>query len=200
MKKHLLILLFSFVVLSTSLLAQIELTIVGGINISKVKYNDNAVDNDVVISNKPGFIIGIETIAGPFNIGGNYIQRGVNYEFTDEYLGELTQKDNFNYLSGYLLYPVSIQKKFALFGGCQLGKALGGTQVLEGDDISDSNVLKADEFNLDFGLLLGADFMLNINIGVRASYYIGLSDIAEGVPTNNNLKNRGIGLCLLYKL
>ena len=200
MKKYLFILLFITTVQTANLLAQMELTIVGGVNLATVKYNDNAVDNNIDISTKSGFILGIETVGGPFIIGGNFIQRGTNYTVNDEDYGEITQKDNFNYLSGYLLYPISIQKKLSIFGGCQLGKGIGGTQVADGDDISGSNVLKADDFNLDFGLLFGADYMINSSIGLRALYFIGLSDVAEGIPANSNFKNRGIGLCLLYKL
>lgn len=200
MKILFLILLFSFVVLSTSLLAQIELTLVGGLNLSSVKCNDNTVDNYVDFSVKSGLLIGVETIGGPFIIGGVYIQRGVKSKYNDIYYGEITQTDTYNYLSGYLLYPVSIQKQLSIFGGCQLGKSIGGTLEAEGEDFSGSTVMKAEDFNLDFGFLFGADVMLNMNIGLRGSYFVGLSDVMEGVPSNYNFKNRGIGICLLYKI
>ena len=88
----------------------------------------------------------------------------------------------------------------SVFGGCQLGKGIGGTLEAEWDGNSDSHVLKAEDFYLDFGLLFGADIMFNSSVGIRGSYYIGLSDVAEGEPSNSNFKNRGIGICLLYKI
>ena len=81
MKKHFLILLFITVVLTTNLVAQIELTIVGGANLATVKYNDNTVDNEVDISMKTGLILGVETVGGPFIVGGSFTQRGATFKF-----------------------------------------------------------------------------------------------------------------------
>jgi len=199
MKKQLLILLFITVVLTTNLLAQIELTIVGGVNLATIKYNDNSVDNNVDISMKSGLIIGLETVGGPFIVGGAFTQRGANFK-TEFYGNEFEGSDTYNYITGYILYPVAVQNVLSLFGGCQLGKSIGGTAKYEDDYDSETYDLKAEDFTLDIGLLFGADFMLNSNVGARASYFIGLSDVIDGVVADNNFKNRGIGFCLLYKL
>jgi hypothetical protein len=42
--------------------------------------------------------------------------------------------------------------------------------------------------------------MLNANMGVRASYYLGLADVVEDTDSDLNWKNTGIGILLLVKL
>ncbi len=199
MKKLFIITLFVTLALAINLSAQIDLTLVGGLNLSTVKYNDNNADNYVDISMRTGFILGVETVGGPFVIGGEFVQRGANVK-SKVYDSE--GSDTYNYLSGYLLYPVSIQKQLSVFGGCQLGKFIGGTSEIKWNGDSDSVDLEAEDFALDFGLLFGADVMLNSSVGVRGSYYIGLSNVigVEGYPSDANYKNSGIGICLLFKI
>jgi len=197
MKKQLLILLFITTVLAANLSAQMELTLVGGANLATVKYNDNTVDNYVDISMKSGLIIGLETVGGPFIIGGSFTQRGAIFKIDSS---NFEGTDTYNYITGYFLYPVAVQNILSVFGGCQIGKSIGGTATYEDNYDSETYDLKAEDFTLDFGLLFGADFMFNSNVGARASYFIGLSDVIDGLTSDNNFKNRGIGLCLLYKL
>ncbi len=197
MKKLFFLLLLIAGVFAASLFAQVELTIVGGLNLSTVKYNDNTVDNYVDISMKSGMILGVEAVSGPLIIGGSFIQRGANFKASQF---DFEGSDTYNYLSVYLLYPVSIQKQISIFGGCQLGKGLNGTAKSEYYGDSETFDLKAEDFKIDFGLSFGADFMFSTTVGARASYYIGLADVAEGVTSTNNFKNRGIEICLLYKI
>jgi len=49
---------------------------------------------------------------------------------------------------------------------------------------------------LEYGLFLGGDYMINEKIGVRASYFKGLSDIFEGASTKNNT----ISVSLLFNI
>ena len=202
MKKLFIISLFIFLVLAANLFAQIDLTLVGGLNLSTVKFNDNNADNDIDLPMKSGFILGIETKGGPFIIGGSFIQRGMIMKGDDEYGGNITLTQTYNYLSGYLLYPISIQKQLSVFGGCQLGKFIGGTAERKWDGDSDSIDLETEKYALDFGILFGADFMFNSSVGVRGSYYIGLSNVIgiDEYPSNYNWKNRGIEISLLYKI
>jgi hypothetical protein len=37
-------------------------------------------------------------------------------------------------------------------------------------------------------------------MGIRASYYLGLADVIKDADSDLNLKNRGIGISLLYSL
>ena len=62
MKKVFIITLFIAVVFAVNLFAQTDVTLVGGLNFSTVKYNDNTVDDNVDISTKSGFVLGIEAI------------------------------------------------------------------------------------------------------------------------------------------
>ena len=199
MKKLLVTLLFVTVILATTLFAQSEVNLVGGLNLSTVKYNDNTVDDYADISMKSGFILGIETISGAFVIGGSFIQRGANIKIGSE---DFEGSDTYNYLSGYVHYNIPIQKQLSVFGGCQLGKFIGGTSKFEWNGSSGSFDLEAENFAIDFGLLFGADVMFNSSIGLRGSYYLGLVDVISiaSVSSNENYKNRGIGICLLYKI
>ena len=63
MKKSLTILL-----LVTGLFAQGGFTIVGGLNMGSIKYNDSDVADEVDVSMKMGFSIGAETMAGPLKL------------------------------------------------------------------------------------------------------------------------------------
>ena len=47
---------------------------------------------------------------------------------------------------------------------------------------------------------MGVDYSINANMGVRASYYLGLADVAEDVDSDFNYNNTGIGVSLLYKM
>lgn len=196
MKKLLITLLFVSGILTTGLLAQTETTIIGGLNFGSVKFNNNNYNDEIDISMKSGFTFGVESLEKVFIIGGAFDQRGANFKDKDS---DVKISHTYNYLSGYILIPISIQKELTVFGGCQLGKALGGKSVIKDGGYSDSISLKVTDFILDFGLLFGVDYMFNSTIGARASYFIGLVDVLTNEPLNN-YKNRGIGICLLYKI
>ena len=60
--------------------------------------------------------------------------------------------------------------------------------------------IDADGFGIDAGLLVGASFMLNEKFGIRASYYLGLTDVAKDGAADENYKNNTISLSALMKL
>ena len=199
MKKLLLTSIFVTGILATSLFAQRGFTLVGGLNLGSIKYNNDNVDNDVDISTKTGLILGVESTGGPLNMGVAYIQRGA--KFKAEFLyDDIRIIETYNYLSGYVIIPISIQKVLSVFGGGQIGICLGGTSEMESGGESMTYDLEGEDFAIDLGLLFGADYMFNTNIGIRASYYLGLADVADGVESNYNFKNRGIAINLLYKI
>jgi len=190
MKKSLTILL-----LVTGLFAQGGITIVGGLNMGSIKYNDSDLADLIDISMKMGLSVGAETMAGPLKVGGAFVQRGTNSSI--EILGEKIEGSNtYNYLSGYALYPYAIQEGLSAFGGLQAGFYLSGSGEVEGESYD----LESDDIGLDYGLLLGVDYMLNTNMGIRASYYLGLADVVKDADSDLNFKNRGIGISLLYSL
>ena len=193
MKKSLIIML-----LVTGLSAQGGFTIVGGLNMGSTKFNDSDIADEIDLFLKLGLSVGAETMVGSFKVGGAFVQRGSKLEI-DLFDEKLEGSDTYNYLTGYGLYPYSINEGLAVFGGFQLGTFIGGKSEITFLGESESEDLEADNFALDYGLLLGVDYMVNANIGVRASYYLGLADVAKDVESDLNFKNTGIGIALLYK-
>ena len=185
--------------LVTGLFAQGGFTIVGGLNMGSIKYNDSDIADEVDISMKMGFSVGAETMAGPLKVGGAFVQRGANVE-VDVYGAKLEGSDTYNYISGYGLYPFSIQEGLVAFAGLQLGKCIGGKTEISFAGESESEDLEGEDFALDYGLLLGVDYSINANMGVRASYYLGLADVADDLDSDFNYKNTGIGISILYKM
>lgn len=179
----------------TGLYAQGGFTFVGGINMASVKYNDSDIQDEVDISMKMGINVGIESAGGPLTVGLAYVQRGAEVGL-DIFGQHISGSDTYNYLTAYIIYPHTIQEGLSAFGGLQMGKCLGGEAELEGE----SDNLDGADFKLDYGLLVGANIMLNQNIGIRGSYYLGFADVAKDFDSDENWKNRGIGLTLLYKM
>jgi len=110
-----------------------------------------------------------------------------------------------NYLTLHAVYPYAIQEKITVFGGIQLGNGINGEakikQLISGSGLFDGTSVDSEEWDaedmeLEYGLFLGGDYMINEKIGVRASYFKGLSDIFEGASTKNNT----ISVSLLYNI
>ena len=123
-----------------------------------------------------------------------------------------------NYLTLHAVYPYAIQEKITVFGGVQLGNGLGGDAKLKVSrkdavvgDLSqmiidmvgvwdyeevDTEEIEAEDMELDYGLFLGVDYMINEKIGLRASYFKGLSDIFE----ESTIKNNTMSVSLLFIL
>jgi len=197
LKKLLVTLLFVTGIFTIGLFAKINFTVVGGLNRGFIEYNDDYRNDANRIAMKTGVTLGIETTIEHFIIGAAFIQQGTSYKAGAlDHIGSYT----FNYLSGYILGKLKYQKVLSGFSGFQLGKGLNGTQEGEVDNSLGSGDFKAEDFNLDFGLILGADIMFSSHIGFRASYYIGLIDILNEVLSNYNIKQRSVGICLIYKI
>lgn len=187
------------ILLITGLFAQGGFTFVGGLNMATIQYNDSDVGDAIDVSTNMVLNIGAEAMAGPLKVGGAFVQRGAKFEM--ELLGiKVEGSDIYNYLSVYGIYPLLIQEGLSAFGGLQLGYGIGGTAKLKILGESDSEKIDGDALALDYGLLLGVDFMLNANMGIRASYYLGLADVAKDITSDINYKNRGIGINILYKM
>ena len=60
----------------------------------------------------------------------------------------------------------------------------------------DTEDIDAEDMDLEYGLFLGGDFMINKKIGIRASYFKALSEIVEDAKTKNNT----LSISLLYHL
>ena len=126
-----------------------------------------------------------------FGVGLN--QRGVKLNQQVSDMGVTVSADGqqtLNYLTLHAIYPYEIQEIITVFGGIQLGNGIGGeTKVkhvisgsgyLDGTSV-DTEDIDAEDMDLEYGLFLGGDFMINEKIGIRASYFKALSDIVEAV-------------------
>lgn len=194
MKKLLAALIFVTGILTTGLFAKNEITFSGGINLGNLGYDSGNGLRDT--SMKPGPTFGFEFLKGPIIFGAAYVRRGGNWEINSIDYAESISLD---YLTGYVLFNIPIAKDFSGIFGCQFGECMGGTINYEYDDVTGSVILYTDAFNLDFGIIFGADYMFNSKIGARVSYYAGYTGVYAS-ETSNNFKNSGIGLCLLFKI
>ena len=190
----------------SAMFAQSGLTVVGGLNQSKQTIEEDADDLDINYMN--GYNLYVERSFGVARFGVGLNQRGVKLNQAVSDMGVTVSMDGeqtLNYLTFHAIYPYEIQEKITVFGGIQLGNGIGGEvkikQVISGSGLFDGTSVDTEDIvtedmDLEYGLFLGGDYMINEKIGVRASYFKGLSDIAEDDETKNNT----ISVSLLFKL
>ena len=190
----------------SAMFAQSGLTVVGGLNQSKQTIEEDADDLDIDYMN--GYNLYVERSFGVARFGVGLNQRGVklNQEVSD--MGVTVSADgeqSLNYLTLHAIYPYEIQEIITVFGGIQLGNGIGGeakvkhiisgTGYLDGTTVETEDI-DAEDMDLEYGLFLGGDYMINEKIGIRASYFKALSDIVEDAKTKNNT----LSVSLLYHL
>ena len=199
------IILLNILFIST-IFAQNGLTVVGGLNQSNQTFEEDDV-GDENINYLNGYNLTVEKSFGIAKFGVGLNQRGVKLNAEESDMGmslDMEVEQTLNYLTLHAVYPYAIQEKITVFGGVQLGKGLGGEANMkismsfmgETESSDDSEDIDAEDMELEYGLFLGGDYMINEKIGVRASYFKGLSDIAEDDETKNNT----ISVSLLFKL
>ena len=163
---------------------------------SKIKYNDDDVEENIDIDSKGVINVGLETRSGDLILGGSFLQRGSQLSFS--LMGyEFEGYDIYNYGAVHILYPTSLGDGFEGFGGIQAGLPLGGKTHIESGGEDETEDIDADELNFDAGLLLGANFMINDQFGLRASYYMGLTDVADEIDDDANYKNNTLSFSVL---
>ena len=190
----------------SAMFAQSGLTVVGGLNQSKQTIEEDADDLDINYMN--GYNLYVERSFGVARFGVGLNQRGVklNQEVSDMGITiSVDGEQTLNYLTLHAVYPYAIQEKITVFGGIQLGNGINGEakikQLISGSGLFDGTSVDSEEWDaedmeLEYGLFLGGDYMINEKIGVRASYFKGLSDIFEGASTKNNT----ISVSLLFNI
>ena len=199
------IILLNILFIST-IFAQNGLTVVGGLNQSNQTFEEDDV-GDENINYLNGYNLTVEKSFGIAKFGVGLNQRGVKLNAEESDMGmslNMEVEQTLNYLTLHAVYPYAIQEKITVFGGVQLGKGLGGEANMkisisflgETESSDESEDIDAEEMDLEYGLFLGGDYMINEKIGVRASYFKGLSDIAEDDETKNNT----ISVSLLFNL
>ena len=201
------------ILLVSSLYAQRNLTIFGGVNSSQIKYNDNTINDRININSRSGFNIGFEYPISRFIAGASYLQRGSKLEDnTLLNIGGVDYKINidgyevFNYLSAHIYYPISHTSKINSFMGLQFGSSLGGISLTKlkftdyNSSQSDELKLKPKDFDIDVGFHIGADYMLNNNFGFRASYFLGMTDVKKTLIDSLDYKNNTFNMSAIYKV
>ena len=189
----------------SAIFAQSGLTIVGGLNQSQQTIEEDA--DGLEINYMNGYNLYVERSFGVARFGVGLNQRGVklNQEVSDMGITiSVDGEQTLNYLTLHAIYPYAIQEKITVFGGVQLGKGLGGEANMkisisflgETESSDESEDIDAEEMDLEYGLFLGGDYMINEKIGIRASYFKALSDIVEDAKTKNNT----LSISLLYHL
>ena len=201
------------ILLVSSLYAQSKLTIFGGVNSSQIKYNDNTINDRININSRSGFNIGFEYPISRIIAGASYLQRGSKLEDnTLLNIGGVDYKINidgyevFNYLSTHIYYPISHSSKINSFIGLQFGSSLGGVSLTKlkftdyNSSQSDELKLKSKDFDIDIGLHIGADYMLDNNFGFRASYFLGMTDVKKTLLDSLDYKNNTLNISAIYKV
>ena len=190
----------------SAIFAQSGLIIMGGLNQSKQNIEEDAEGLEINYMN--GYNLYVERSFGVARFGVGLNQRGVKLNQAVSDMGVTVSADGeqtLNYLTVHAIYPYEIQEIITVFGGIQLGNGIGGEakvkHVISGSGYLDGTSIEiedidAEDMDLEYGLFLGADYMINEKIGIRASYFKGLSDIVEDAKTKNNT----LSVSLLYHL
>jgi len=202
MNKSIVVLLLA----STIIIAQEDIYLVsGGVSYSTVSFNEKDVEDFIDLDDYLGYTIGIEAKKGNLIAGIKYLQRGSNYQIDDFiWAGYYYQESEgyflFNYVSLYGYYCHSLNKKISVLGGFSLGFPLESEAKLKSSGgYSDTETIKQDELNRDFGAELGGEFALNKTISARVIYYWGMQDVFSDLISDENVKNNGFTVNIIYQ-
>ena len=201
---------FICIFLHITTLAQKNITIYSGYNFSTIKYNQNNINESVNFNFHRGLNIGIEYRFPKIIAGFGYFQRGSSLSRATklniggiDYNIDISGHEVYNYLSAHLVYPYKLNQSLELFAGIQIGKGNNGESLAKlkftdfNSSRSDNIYLKSEDFNIDQGIKLGMNYMLNSNLGFRASYYSGLSDVRSNLDDSLNFRNNSFQMSLL---
>ena len=196
--------------------AQIVLTVVGGLSSSSLVRDINPLNLKIgsrEIDNMSGYNLAVEKSFGTSRFGVGLNQRSVKMNTKENSLltsFAMEVEENLNYLTLHAVKTLIITEKITVFGGAQLGKTLGGEVKMKGSTSvwgvtlgNESVDIDAEDMDLEYGLFLGGDYMINKKIGVRASYFKGLSELNFEESTYEELttiKNNTMSVSLLFSL
>ena len=190
MKKMLIVLTLA----STMLFGQMGLSAYGGLNMANIACE--GCEGDV----KMGGAFGVQYAMSPVVLGAGISMRG-----TTESEDDMTVSTNFMYLDLSVLYPIAAGPGNA-WVGFDLGMNLSATVDMEvtGDmcdafeamDMECTASEDLEDVEMDYGLAFGYTYPVNEQIGIYASYYMGLAEIVKDSESTHT----GIGLGMTYAL
>jgi len=204
----LIVLLVSFSFVSE---AQMNFGVKAGLNMATLS-GDNTDDAELM----PGYQVGLVTnfnMGDAFTIQPGLILAGKGSNFSTEMMGEtFDQSISLNYLEIPInaVYNVS---DFQIFAGPYLGFGLFGKVKFDADELDDSDIEFTSDVDeetedvpvnsLDYGLNIGAGYMINESIQIQAGYGLGLGNINpkyNGEDPEDNTTNSVIQLSVAYFL
>jgi len=177
------------------------LTIVGGMSLSTINFNDKNIQKKAKVKYGQGYDFGIETKFKCFITGVSLTQYTAIYrqEITADFFHlKLDFTDIYHYLTFYGLIPYSVIKQMSVFGGVQVSNCMGRKITAKLEDASDT--ANYNEYSLNYGLITGVDFIVNSWIGLRASYNYWLQNIENHFIEDKTFKISGIRFNLLIKI
>ena len=180
-----------------------NISLIGGINLSKWAGDDMDVIEEDDIENLQGFKLGIEKLLDNNLISGmTFSQRGYKLES-----GRFELEMQINYLTGYLLKPQSVSTNLDLLLGFEVGYFLNGKMkmkmCIESDCTSESEDIDSDDWKdemdgnmIDYGIIIGGKIPLSEKFSINGTYYYGLNAISS----KGGLKNRSYQIYLSFPL
>lgn len=157
-----------------------SLTIFGGLNNSSARSID-----DIDLLSLSGFNYGYEVDLGSIWLGHGFNNRGFGYKNNNYHL---------NYYTLHSILPISISEKMTIFGGIQAGFTASDYVSVDGG----KRVRRIGNRD-DVGLMMGIQFWFTNKIGLRATYYHGLTDFDTYTYAGNVLNNTS-SISAVYKI
>ena len=204
---------FICIFLHITTLAQKNITVFSGYNFSTIKYNQNNINENVNFNSHRGLNIGIEYRFPKVIAGFGYFQRGSGLSRATklniggiDYNIDISGHEAYSYLSAHIVYPYRLNQNLELFGGIQIGKSNNGESLAKlkftdfNSSRSDNIKLRSEDFNIDQGIKLGINYMLNPKYGFRASYFSGLINVRSNLDDSLNYTNNSFQVSLLTNL
>ena len=176
-----------------------SLTIFGGLNNSSARLIDD-IDwpSGYEQLSLSGFNYGVESDLGSDWLGLGINSRGFGLKVPVGQSEDITYNYNFNYYTLHSILPISISEKMTIFGGIQAGFISSDyVSVDEGND--DARILPPYVSRNDNGLMMGLQFWLTNEIGLRATYYHGLADF-DTYTGAGDISNNTSSISFVYKI
>lgn len=225
-----------------TLSAQSRFAVIAGLNRGDINVGSASITfENTSLSNtlEPvlGARLGLETLLRNWDLGLMFTQRryleksvGITTSSATDLLDisvdtEIERSIEMKYLSLYGTYPIIPGHKGRIFAGLEFGVHLSGSVTVQeesGVTVLDTVTIPAiyveNTYDLtkalftDYGLLVGGDLNISNSLSLRASFYMGLSDIFEeqDAPANPDEEeeyiyitkgqHRGIQVMLVYQL
>ncbi len=213
-------LILSLAVVASSFAFAQQFGIKGGVNVSSLSKDSNLTDQKTKIGFNAGIFMNA-AVSENFSIQPEllYSQYGSKVEdITTSSAGGITTTNKSSYSTNldYITVPVMFQYKlvpsFYLEAGPEFGFLMSakdkGDNSITTTSGGTSNILtssgttdiKNDINSFNFGVGIGAGFLLTNNIGINARYVAGVTDIAKDRPSGQDIvKNNVLQVGLNYK-